>query len=119
MTTEAADRSLIAALMNPDAYPWGPESVSLIETHISWVFLAGDRVVKVKRPVHFGFVDHSTVELRRHSCDEEVRLNRRLTDDVYIGVVPITRCRKGLEVDGRGETVEWATHMRRLPAERM
>jgi aminoglycoside phosphotransferase family enzyme/predicted kinase len=113
------DVALISALARPEAYPWHPSAVEVIETHISWVFLAGNRVVKVKRPVRFGFVDHSTVELRRHSCEEEVRLNRRLTDGVYLGVVLITSDGGHLAIDGDGDPVEWATLMRRLPADGM
>ena len=75
MTTD----SLVRDLLRPDAYPWRPVSVDLIETHISWVFLAGDRVVKVKRPVRLDFVDQSTPEARRAICEAEVHLNRRLT----------------------------------------
>jgi len=111
--------ALVESLQRPEVYPWWPATVEAIETHISWVFLAGDFVVKVKRPVRFPFVDHRTVEDRRHSCEEEVRLNRRLTTDVYLDVVPIMRSGAGFEVDGSGEPVEWATLMRRLPADRM
>lgn len=111
--------SLADDLLRPDAYPWSPDHVERIETHISWVFLAGDRVVKVKRPVRLPFVDHTTAEARRRSCESEVRLNARLTDDVYLGTVPITRGPRGHEVDGEGAPVEWATLMRRLPADRM
>jgi len=106
-------------LLRRDAWPWRPDRVDLIETHISWVFLAGDRVLKVKRPVRLDFVDQSTVEIRRAICEDEVRLNQRLTDGVYVGVVPITRGLDGVEVDGDGAPVEWATLMRRLPAARM
>jgi aminoglycoside phosphotransferase family enzyme/predicted kinase len=110
---------LVTDLQRPEAYPWRPSRVDLIETHVSWVFLAGDRVVKIKRPVRFPFVDHRRLERRHQSCRDEVRLNRRLTDGVYLGVVPIVRARDGYQVDGEGEPVEWATLMRRLPAERM
>ncbi len=109
----------VNSLMKPESYPWQLESVELIETHISWVFLAGDRVVKVKRPVDLGFVDHMTLARRRHSCEEEVRLNRRLTDDVYLGVTPIVPAGDGVAVDGEGDAIEWATLMRRLPADAM
>ena len=67
----------VCALESAAAYPDAAPSVLALETHFAWVFLAGERVVKVKRPVRFGFVDHSTLERRRHSCEEEVRLNRR------------------------------------------
>src|SRR5262245_2983688 len=76
-------------LLDPAAYPWRPVTVERIETHVSWVFFAGDRVVKVKRPVVYPFVDHRTLTARHQSCLDEVRLNRRLTDGVYLGVVPV------------------------------
>jgi aminoglycoside phosphotransferase family enzyme len=63
---------LVEHLRHPAAYPWRPSAVELIETHISWVFLAGDRVVKMKRPVAYDFVDHTTRAARHQSCVDEV-----------------------------------------------
>lgn len=111
--------ALIASLRRPEAYPWPVVAVEVIETHISWVFLAGERVVKVKRPVGYSFVDYTTLAKRRAACEDEVRLNRRLSDDIYLGIVPITRDEDALRVDGEGDIVEWATLMRRLAADRM
>lgn len=119
MTPITSRDDLIRTLLQPAAFPWRPATVELIETHISWVFLAGDRVVKIKRPVHLPFVDHSSPERRRVSCEEEVRLNRRLTDDVYLGTVPITHAVERLAVGGDGGPFDTATLMRRLPADRM
>src|SRR6476660_9446303 len=102
-------------LLDPSAYPWPVDDVRLIETHISWVYLAGDRVVKLKRPVDLGFVDFRDPAKRKQACDDEVRLNQRLTSDVYLGVVPVTSG----GVDAPGEPVAWAVVMRRLPADRM
>jgi aminoglycoside phosphotransferase family enzyme/predicted kinase len=110
---------LVEHLRHPEAYPWRPSAVELIETHISWVFLAGDRVVKIKRPVAYDFVDHTTLAARRQSCVDEVRLNRRLTSGMYLDVVPIVHDGTRYRVNGPGTPVEWATLMRRLPAERM
>jgi aminoglycoside phosphotransferase family enzyme/predicted kinase len=111
---------LIQALSEPQAYPHGPPAVELVQTHLSLVFLAGDRVYKVKKPLDLGFADYSTLERRRRFSEAEVRLNRRLAPDVYLGVVPITRGSDGsLRIGGRGETVEVAVEMRRLPADRM
>jgi aminoglycoside phosphotransferase family enzyme/predicted kinase len=112
---------IVADLLRAEAYPWRPATVELIETHISWVFLAGDRVLKVKRPVVFPFVDHASLASRRQSCHDEVRLNRRLTDGVYLNVVPIVASPidNRLEVAGQGPAVEWGTLMRRLPASAM
>jgi aminoglycoside phosphotransferase family enzyme/predicted kinase len=88
------------------------------QTHISLVFLAGDRVYKVKKPVNFGFLDFSSLERRRHFCEEEVRLNRRLAPGVYRGVVAVTLESSGrLRVGGTGRTLEWAVEMERLPDE--
>ena len=116
---KAGDVELVHDLLQPEAYPWRPESVELIETHISWVFLAGDRVVKVKRPVVYSFVNYADPASRHQSCLDEVRLNRRLTDGVYLGVVPIVATPEGYRVAGEGSPVEWATLMRRLPASGM
>src|SRR5215217_2443139 len=118
-TTDVA--ALVGGLLRPEAYPWRPTTVELVETHVSWVFLSGERVVKVKKPVDYGFVDHAALASRRRSCEDEVRLNRRLTEGVYLGVVPIVRVRSGrhrvaLTEDPTDTPVEWATLMRRLPA---
>jgi hypothetical protein len=113
---------LVEQLRRPAAYPQPPTEVSLRETHISYLFFAGERVYKVKKPVDLGFLDFSTLERRRHFCAEEVRLNRRLAPRTYLGVVPITRADDGsLQVAGagEGEVVEWAVEMIRLPQERM
>jgi uncharacterized protein len=85
------------------------------ETHISWVFLRERSVIKVKKPVNFGFLDFSDLERRRQACESEVQLNARLAPGVYQGVVPITRTALGEhEVGGAGEVVDWAVQMRRL-----
>ena len=75
---------VVEVLSDPRTYPDPVERVELIETHISWVFLAGDWVYKVKKPVDLGFLDFTTLERRRFFCEEEVRLNQRLTRDVYL-----------------------------------
>jgi len=91
-----------------------------VQTHLSLVFLAGERVYKVKKSLDLGFADYSTLERRRRFSEAEVRLNRRLAPGVYLGVVPVTRGPDGsLLVGGPGEAVEVAVEMRRLPADRM
>jgi uncharacterized protein len=111
---------IVEHLVNPRAYPHEVGRVELLQTHISWVFLAGDRAYKVKKPVDLGFLDYSTPERRESCCHEEVRLNRRLAPEVYLGVVPITRGRDGrLRIGGPGRALEHAVEMLRLPADRM
>jgi aminoglycoside phosphotransferase family enzyme/predicted kinase len=106
---------MIETLSDPAAYPDPVGEVEVRQTHISAVFLVGPRVYKVKKPVEFGVLDFGTLAKRRHYCEEEVRLNRRLAPDVYLGVVPVTRSDRGIRVEGDGGVVEWAVKMRRLP----
>ena len=110
---------LVAALREPAVYPHPVDRVELVETHISWVFLAGERVYKIKKPVDLGFLDFRTLRQRRHFCQEEVRLNRRLAPDTYLGVIALKGSRPHIRIGGLGPTVEVAVEMRRLPAERM
>ncbi|HQS82060.1 MAG TPA: hypothetical protein PKV42_06300 [Thiobacillus sp.] len=107
-------------LGRPDAYPEAPARVDAVETHMSWVFLIDSHAYKLKKPVRYDYLDFSTVEARRLDCEAEVRLNRRLAAEVYLGVVPLVLDAAGrLRLDGAGETVDWLVRMRRLPANRM
>lgn len=115
MTQHASQEPLLAAMADPAFYPHPVETVEERETHISHVFLAGDFVYKVKKPVEMGFLDFSTLEKRRHYCRQEVALNRRLAPDIYKGVVRITHSHGSYGLEGTGETVEYAVKMRRLP----
>jgi len=110
----------VAVLSAPDAYPHAPERVDVEETHMAWVFLAGDRVYKMKKPVRYAFLDFSTAAARAHFVAEEIRLNRRLAPTVYLGAVALTLEADGtLRFAGAGRAVEWLVEMRRLPGERM
>src|SRR3954471_16440072 len=93
------------------------EPVDFHMTHASWVFLTATDVWKVKRPVDLGFLDFRTIEARRRCCEDEVRLNRRLASDVYLGVETVRRGPAGHTLVGEGQIVDWAVHMRRLPEE--
>ncbi|MEX2111984.1 MAG: AAA family ATPase [Pirellulales bacterium] len=108
--------ALLAALADPAAYPETADGIEIHQTHISAVFLVGEHAYKIKKPVALGFLDFSTLAQRRHFCDEELRLNRRLAGDVYLEVVPIVATGNGrVKVEGAGEPIEWAVKMRRLP----
>jgi len=114
---------LLAALSHPACYAHHPANVEIMQTHISAVFLAGDEVYKLKKPVKFSFLDYSTLELRHHYCEEEVRLNHRLAPTVYLGVVPVLRTRDGYRVREVANmqdatVVDYLVRMRRLPPER-
>lgn len=108
---------LIEALMRPDAYPHPADPVEHIETHISHVFLAGAFAYKLKKPIDLGFLDFSTLERRRRCCEEELRLNRRLAPDLYLGVVAVTGTAIAPRIGGPGPVQEYAVQMRRFPQE--
>jgi aminoglycoside phosphotransferase family enzyme/predicted kinase len=102
---------LVRRLLSDEAYQHPVDDVRLVETHISWVFLTGRFAYKVKKPVDLGFLDFSTLKKRRHSCHEEVRLNRRFAPSLYLGAVPITGEASEAVIDGGGEPTEWAVQL--------
>ncbi|MBW2029339.1 MAG: phosphotransferase [Deltaproteobacteria bacterium] len=108
--------SMIEDLQNPLYLPDKTARVTLVQTHISLVFMGDDFVYKVKKPVNFGFLDFSTLEKRRHFCYQEVRLNKRLCQGIYLDVLPVlfngTHHRIG---QGKGEIVDYAVRMKRIP----
>jgi aminoglycoside phosphotransferase family enzyme/predicted kinase len=105
---------LISFLESPASYPHGPTEVRVIQTHISWVFIASPFVFKVKKPVNLGFLDFSTLEKRRYFCQREVDLNRRLCPEIYLGVVPIYKTASGFSFEADAEIAEYAVKMREL-----
>ena len=88
--SETSGQTLIQALQNPALYDHPVQDFRVIETHISHVLLTGDYAYKIKKPVDFGFLDFSSLARRKHFCEEELRLNRRLADNLYLDVVAIT-----------------------------
>jgi aminoglycoside phosphotransferase family enzyme/predicted kinase len=106
---------LIKALLRPEAHEPPEPAVQLLETHISWIRLAGERAYKIKKPVNLGFVDFSTPELRARCCTEELRLNRRLAPDLYLDVVPVHGPPAEARFHGDGPVIEMALMMRRFP----
>ncbi len=108
---------LIAGLLQPAAYAHPAAAPRLIETHISWVILAGEFAYKIKKPLELGFLDFSSLDKRQHYCAEEIRLNRRLAPDIYLAVVPIGGSSESPRMECSGPVLEWAVKMRAFPAE--
>ena len=104
----------VAFLGSADAHGRTTEPVTCRETHMSWVFLVGDTVYKLKKPVRFPYLDFSSLERRHAACIAEFVLNRRLAPDVYQGIVPLVRSGRTLTIGGPGEVVDWLVVMRRL-----
>jgi len=103
------------AMARPDFYPHPVSNPDRRETHISVVFLTGDVVYKLKKPIDFGFLDYTGLETRRRMCEREVDLNRRLSSGVYLGVVPLSRGNGEFCFGDGGEVVEYAVKMKQLP----
>lgn len=108
---------LMDALSNPHVFPHPVTTLEIVETHISWVILTGEYVYKVKKPVNLGFLDFSSLEKRRHFCEEEVRINARLAPQIYLDVVTITGSADSPQINGRGPVIEYAVRMRQFPQE--
>ncbi len=104
----------ISDLLKPSSYPEKATSISLVQTHISNVFIGDTYVYKIKKPVNFGFLDFSTLEKRLYYCQQEVTLNNRFSKGVYLGVKPVTFNGKKYQIDGEGTIIDYAVKMKRL-----
>ena len=112
--------TILEDLQRPEALPEPTRSVSVVHTHISMVFVADHHVYKVKKPVNFGFLDFSTQEKRLRCCRQEVELNRRLSKDVYLDVIPVRHDGTAHSLTGGpGRVVDHAVKMKRIPTERL
>ena len=113
-----SQKQVIEALMKPEAYNEDSGPIEMVQTHISYVFLTKKFVYKVKKAVNFGFLDFGTLERRRFFCEKELLLNRRLCYDMYLEVVPINKSNI-IKIKGKGEIVEYALKMKRMPREKI
>lgn len=102
-----SDNTLIHALLNQLEQP-----TQLLQTHISWVILSGENAYKIKKPVNFGFIDYTSVEKRKHYCELEIALNKRLAESLYLEVLPITGTPQSPQLGGTGHPIEYAVKMR-------
>lgn len=109
----------IQALLSRSVFPHEASDIRLVQTHISFVILAGDCVYKFKKPVNFGFLDFSTLDKRKYCCAQELLLNRRLCPDIYLDLVTVNRAGETYSLNGEGEIVEYGVKMRRMPEEQM
>jgi uncharacterized protein len=111
--------SMVESLMY--ASEWSPDDlpIEMIQTHISVVLLGRHHVLKLKKPVDFGFLDYTTLEKRRRACEAEVDLNRRLCPDIYLAVQPVTEVDGEAHLSAEGRVIDYGVWMKRLPADRM
>jgi aminoglycoside phosphotransferase family enzyme/predicted kinase len=112
-------QSFLKSLLKPHAYPEPTANVQLLQTHISFLFITDNFVYKIKKPVDFGFLNFTTLDRRRFYCGEEVRLNSRLSPEIYLGVVELRESPEGPIFGGNGKVIDYAVKMKRLPEERM
>lgn len=112
--SDLADK--VSCLASAAAYGLAADAVETRETHMSWVFLTPDRVYKLKKPLRRPFLDFSTLRRRHFFCAEEIRLNRRLAAETYLGVRPLRRDRGSYHLGGKGRVADWLVEMKRLGA---
>ncbi len=110
---------LVEALLEPKVYPHNPPKVDLLQTQMSFLFLTGDYVYKIKKAVDLGYLDYTTLDKRLFFCHQEVKLNRRLCPEIYLAVVPIVKEKGQIRFEGKGKAIEYAVKMRQLPQEKM
>ena len=115
VSTGADAECMLRGLRNPACYPHPVQRIELLETHISWVILTGRYAYKIKKPVNLGFLDFTTLAARRHYCEEELRLNRRLAPYLYLETVAITGSPQQPLIGGGGPPIEYAVKMREFP----
>jgi len=105
-------------LKRKEAYDEPVKEIRLIQTHISWVFLTGNYVYKIKKPVDFGFLDFTTLDKRKKFCKKEVEINRMFSPEVYMGFLPVNKFGDySIKINGPGETIDYAVKMKQLPQE--
>ena len=113
------EQRILQSLLSSSAYPDPVSSVHLVQTHVSFIFITDNLVYKIKKPVDLGFLNFTTLDRRRFYCNEEVRLNRRLCPDVYLGVVELRESPEGARFFGDGAVIDYAVRMKRLPEGKM
>lgn len=105
----------IQQFIDARALPYYPGKIRIVETHISWVILTDDYVYKIKKPVKFEYLDYSTPERRGFYCHEELRLNRRMVQDIYLDVLPVRKEGDKVTIKvGNGKIIDYALLMRRM-----
>ncbi|WP_126322095.1 bifunctional aminoglycoside phosphotransferase/ATP-binding protein [Candidatus Rickettsiella viridis] len=110
---------LIKNLLSNSLYEHPVSQTRLIETHVSWVILTGKYAYKIKKTVDFGFLDFSTLEKRKHFCEEELRLGQQFASEIYLNVVPITGTLDHPQINGTGPILEYAIKMLEFPQENL
>jgi aminoglycoside phosphotransferase family enzyme len=108
----------VSFLKQPSVYPHSPSKVEAKETHMSWVFLVNGFAYKLKKPVSNGLFDFKTLDARLQNCIEEMRVNKRLANEIYLGIVPLVIDEEGnLQLGGQGKIVDWLVQMKGIPEE--
>ena len=115
LTAVRREEKLIDSLLHETVYPHPVDNIRFLETHISWVILTGNFAYKIKKPIKLEFLDFSSLELRKHFCDEELRLNRRWAPELYLDVVPVCGSIEEPKICGTGSPIEYAVRMLQFP----
>lgn len=114
MSQNNYQETLIKSLQQANVWPQPVDKIEIVETHISTILLTGEYAYKIKKPVNFGFLDFTRLVDRKHFCEEEIRLNKRLAPEIYLETVAITGTTDKPEINGQGEAIEYAVKMRQF-----
>lgn len=107
-------KNQVSSIIKNHGFPGNSENPELVETHISWIILTTDFAYKIKRPVKLSFLDFSTLEKRKHFCEEELKLNRRIAPEMYLDMLPVTSDLKIAETGQNAEIIDYALKMKRM-----
>jgi aminoglycoside phosphotransferase family enzyme len=110
---------IVRALLESQAYPHKPQKIELVQTQMSFIFLTGEYVYKIKKPVNLGYLDYTTLEKRHFFCHQELELNRRLCPGAYLAVVQVVEEKGRFRVEEQDKAIEYAVKMKQLPQGRM
>ena len=110
---------IVRALLESQAYAHKPQKIELVQTQMSFIFLTGEYVYKIKKSVNLGYLDYTTLEKRLFFCHQELELNRRLCPGAYLAVVPVVEEKGRFRVEGQDKAIEYAVKMKQLPQDRM
>jgi hypothetical protein len=110
---------ILEAMKRPETYDSPVKEIRLIQTHISWVFLTGDFVYKIKKPVDFGFLDFTSLDKRLKFCKRELEINRLFSPEIYLDVLPVNKFDHVIKINGPGETIDYTIKMKQLPQENL
>jgi aminoglycoside phosphotransferase family enzyme len=108
------EKQQIVELVKEGLFPEGDKGKKLIETSTSWIIIGNKYVYKIKKPVRFSFLDFSSLSKRKFYCEEELRLNRRLTNGIYLDLLTVYQNKKYHIKKDKGHAIDYVIQMKKM-----